>query len=554
MIKNTSLDYYSSRNPLNAQIAENMLDVTLMQKGFESFEKKACNCFSKAYEICKVLIEESPISVWKVPDFYNDAAYIFALGGQTTIMKAVTISIVLILSEHFDEKWRQENQKFLEKLKDGLKNLELSEEKNENVFDKSIRRAKGIENACINAYRTLRRGTDIDYIIPFEEFSTKIINDTRVSVSGENNITREELKKVIEDAVKDAFDKHKKENDEEKEITNEDIKKAWEQALANAKAEIESKIPRFEYDEKNEGLKIITGSDNQKNRNNESLVDIIKTTVKEYLDDELEASDADIDEIFADVYGKDLVDRANREMSEDNKQTNQLPISNIDDSLQQQLADAQKTIEEQTQTIKELQAEKEKLMEQSKQPVISANSEDVEKLKADLEHYKSIYETCYAQVRRYEEELGSIEELDDWQEQLSIKERIILFQALTGCSLKGVDKKVKQASQLAKAKLIARFSGNNPSKIRSGINLLYSEIEEVESKKRKDFSKGTKAAALNVYNFLHLAVEGTTIGSKPNRCQIAMQTIDQTYHLNIDRAVAPPKDESFLIEQEPQDE
>ena len=558
MTTNTSLNYYSSRNPLNARIAENMLDVTSMQEGFYNFERKACFCFLKAYEICKELIEESPVSVWKVPDYYNSATFLYFQGDLSTIMKAVTISIVLILSEHFDEKWRQDNLKFLEKLKDGLNNLQLSDEKNEAAFHKSIMRVKGIKSACINAYETLRRGTDIDYIIPFEEFSTKNINDTRVSVSGENNMSREELMKAIEDAVKDAFHKHKKEIDE-KEIAKEDIKKSWEQALANAKAEIESKIPRFEYDEKNEGLKIITGSDKHNNGKNESLEEIIKSTVKKYLDEEIEASEADIDEIFADVYGKDLVDKVNKEMSaannveENNEQTNQLPIPNTDDNLRHQLADAQKTIETQTQTIKGLQAENEQLKEQSKQPVISAENEDVEKLKSDLEYYRSISETYQDIIKRYEDELGPLEKLDDWKEQLSIKERIILFQALTDCSLKGVDKKVKHASQLAKAKLIARFSGNSPSKIRSGINLLYSEIEEVESKKSGDFSKGTKAAALNVYNFLHLAVEGTTIGSKPHRCQIAMQTIDQTYHLNIDRSVAPPKDESFLIEQEPQD-
>ena len=366
MTTNTSLNYYSSRNPLNARIAENMLDVTSMQEGFINFEKKACFCFSKAYEISKELIEESPVSIWKVPDYYNSATYIYFQGDLSTIMKAVTISIVLILSEHFDEKWRQENQKFLEKLKDGLNNLQLSNEKNEDAFHKSIMRVKGIKSACINAYETLRRGTDIDYIIPFEEFSTKNINDTRVSVSGENNITREELKKVIEDAVKDAFDKHKKEIDEEEEITNEDIKKAWEQALANAKAEIESKIPRFEYDEKNEGLKIITGSDNHNNGKNESLEEIIKTTVKKYLDENT-ATDEDIDEIFADVYGKDLVDQVNREMAaannveEGHEQTNQLPVSNIDDNLRQQLADAQKTIDEQAKTIEKLQAEVEKM-------------------------------------------------------------------------------------------------------------------------------------------------------------------------------------------------
>ncbi len=69
----TSLNYYSSRNPLTARIAENMLDVTSIQEGFVVFEKKAWFCFSKAYEICKELIEDSPVSVWKVPDYYNSA-------------------------------------------------------------------------------------------------------------------------------------------------------------------------------------------------------------------------------------------------------------------------------------------------------------------------------------------------------------------------------------------------------------------------------------------------------------------------------------------------
>lgn len=359
MTTNTSLNYYSSRNLLNARIAENMLDVTSMHEGFSIFERKACICFSKAYEICKELIEASPVSVWKVPDYYNSATFLYIQGDLSTIMKAVTISIVLILSEHFDEKWRQDNLKFLEKLKDGLKNLQLSNEKNEDQLSKTLMRFKGIKSACVNAYETLRRGTDIDYIIPFEEFSTKNINDTRVSVSGENKISREELKKVIEDAVKEAFDKQKKEIDEE-ERTNEEIKKVWGLALANAKAEIESKIPRIEYDEKNEGLKIITGSDKHNNGKNESLEEIIKTTVKKYFDENT-ATDEDIDEIFADVYGKELDGQVNRELSgNDNEEANDLkkdyqaPTTTIDKNLQQQLDEARKTIEEQEATINDL--------------------------------------------------------------------------------------------------------------------------------------------------------------------------------------------------------
>lgn len=204
--------------------------------------------------------------------------------------------------------------------------------------------------------------------------------------------------------------------------------------------------------------------------------------------------------------------------------------------------------------IAELEEENKQLKEQPKQPVISAENEDVDKLKNDLEHYILMYETCQDLVKRYEDELGPVEELDDWKEQLSIKERIIFFQALTGCSLKGADKKIPHASQLAKAKLIARFSGNNPSKIRSGINQLYKEIEDVETKKRDSFSQGTIDAAMNVRNYLHLAVEGATIGSKPQQCKIAMQTIDQIYHFDIPRATPPPKDDNFLKEQKPQDE
>ena len=501
MTTNTSLNYYSSRNPLNARIAENMLDVTSMQEGFINFEKKACFCFSKAYEISKELIEESPVSIWKVPDYYNSATYIYFQGDLSTIMKAVTISIVLILSEHFDEKWRQENQKFLEKLKDGLNNLQLSNEKNEDAFHKSIMRVKGIKSACINAYETLRRGTDIDYIIPFEEFSTKNINDTRVSVSGENNITREELKKVIEDAVKDAFDKHKKEIDEEEEITNEDIKKAWEQALANAKAEIESKIPRFEYDEKNEGLKIITGSDNHNNGKNESLEEIIKTTVKKYFDDELEASDADIDGIFADVYGKDLVDQVNREMAaannveEGHEQTNQLPVSNIDDNLRQQLTDAKKKIDEQAQTINEQQAE--------------------------LKRLTTLNEVLTNQNTRFDEE--NLEMDIDEGTALSIKECIIFFSSIMDCNLNKED-----ISQMNLARLISKFTQWSKESIRPQIVDINTEREK-NAKDHTAFSDGVHQAAVNVCALIENAMTGLKKNPLPYSCKQAVENICKIY-------------------------
>ena len=248
--------------------------------------------------------------------------------------------------------------------------------------------------------------------------------------------------------------------------------------------------------------------------------------------------------------GQEVSPSTQKDISNYLKKTVGLSLEEIETATQSEQTDDE--IEKLNSRIAELEEENKRLSEQHNNPIVATDDKAVEKLKEDLEYYKSLSETCQAQVERYEKELGPIDKLNNWKEQLTIKERIILFQALTGCSLKGVDKKVKHASQLAKAKFIARFSGNNPSKIRSGINLLNSEIEEVETKNGK-FSQGTIDAARNVYNYLHLAVEGATIGSKPHRCQIAMQTIDQTYHLKIDRAIAPPNDDDFLLEREPQD-
>ncbi len=218
-------------------------------------------------------------------------------------------------------------------------------------------------------------------------------------------------------------------------------------------------------------------------------------------------------------------------------------------------------VNSQQERIEELNAEIERLKEmlRLKQTAVSdAECEtlkrQIEELEKDREHYKALAEAGANQLQRYEEILGPASHLDDWKEQLHIKERVILFQALTGCSLKGAEnKQAAQASQQAKANLIARFSGSSPGKIRTVINALNKEIEEVETKKKAKFSDGTTDAAMNVYNYLHMAVEGQTIGSKPQQCQIAMQTIDQIYHLKIDRATPPPAGYDFLIEREPQE-
>ena len=494
-----SLNDYTSRNPLNERIAENMLDLTLLQEGFENFEVKACFCFTTAYEICRQIIDEAPISLWKVPDYYKKATYSFGNGDLVTIIKAVTISIVLILAEHFDKNWQHDNQKFLEKLKDGLNNLQLSEEKNNDVFSKSLLRAKGIKNACVSAYEILRRSTEIDYVIPFEEFSTQVKNDTRIIGSGEINITLEEIKSLIEKTIKDSFDKHKKVIDEEESITNEEIKKAWEQALANAKAEIEGMIPRFVYNEKDEGIQIFTGSGNHNNGYNESLVDIIRTTAKKYLNEQ-SATEEDIDEIFTDVYGKDLVDQVNRNLVDNSEgkayeQTNQLPLSNTQDNLRQQLADAQKTIEEQAKTISEQQSE--------------------------LNRLATLNEVLAKQNARYDEQNPDMDIDEDTA--LSIKESIIFFSSIMDCNLSK-----EEISQMNLARLISKITRWPKESIRPQIVDINTEREN-NVKNHTAFSEGVHQAAVNVCALIQNAMAGLNKNPLPYSCKQAVENICKIY-------------------------
>lgn len=469
------LNYYASRNPLNTIIAENMVDLTMFEEEDSSFEYRACFCFSNAYLICQEMIKESPVPLWRFPDYCNIANYDSQDKDFNIIIKAVTLTIVLIWTDHFDEKWKNKNQKILKKMKDYVMDLHVSGETFNLPGGTEFIKPFVPKSVCATVYDILRRGTDIDYVITFDNIlyqGTRIVDIN--NLGSDNYITREEVERMIGEQVKIVSDQLKNKIDVES-ITDEEVKQMWDDAISKAKEELKGMIPTFDYDEKNETFSI-TSSEKTLN-----------------------------------------------------------------------------TADEQVQITKELKPENKQIMEQcEKQEGISV--EDFEKLKKDLQYYKSMSETCQDLVKRYEDELGPVEELDDWKEQLSIKERIIFFQALTGCSLKGADKKIPHASQLAKAKLIARFSGNNPSKIRSGINQLYKEIEDVETKKRDSFSQGTIDAAMNVRNYLHLAVEGATIGSKPQRCKIAMQTIDQIYHFDIPRATPPPKDDNFLKEQKPQDE
>lgn len=430
---NYPLKHYVSRNPLNAIIAKNMIKVSLLEEGIAPFEYKARFCFSSAYEICKILVEDSPVEVWRLPDLYKKAKFSNSKGDIDTIIQAVTLSIVHILTEHLPQEWKSENQEILDEIFDKINHLYLSDETMHLPGGREMLKPLGARPASVSAYHTLRKDTDIDFVIPFEEF---IYQGTRII--------------------------------DVDETTDEEVKDEWKKALANAQAEIEAKIPQFVYDKQNEGLRIVLGGD------------------------------------------KKGVDFSEKEYK--------------------------------------------KQIEELKTEVDSLQSENLE-LKKEAEHYKSLYEVADEQLKRYKEEFVPLDEMDkfDWHEQFIIKERIIFFQALTGCNLN--EKEKKYANQTQKALLIARFSGNDSNKIRSVINEMSGEIEAVEKGELQEFSEGIRTAALNVYNFLHKAVKGDTFGSKPFQCRQAMENIDKIYHLKLEgkRHLPPPRDNNFLVEPKPEE-
>ena len=162
-----SLSRFTTRTPLNAIIADNMVDVYIMQEGGGIFEARAYKCFNNAYYICKQVVSEDIVPLYKLPDFFKHDAQWNEQEEQDVIMGAVTMSIVYILLEHYDKRWVSANQPFLDKIEERFGNMYIPSDLS--MFDGPFIPA-GIRSACLSAFYKLRRNTDIDYTITAEEF------------------------------------------------------------------------------------------------------------------------------------------------------------------------------------------------------------------------------------------------------------------------------------------------------------------------------------------------------------------------------------------------
>ena len=181
IFKNKDMAYtlkeYASRNELNRRIADNMITITKMQDIPGNFEEKAVHCFNAAYRICRDIVEQqSPVSIYKIQDYCSMANYLYAHDeDHRMIMKIVTISIVHILIEHFDEEWKAGNIEFRKKLNNILVwHMRLkSEEEDKYSMNRAFSRIKFFHPISSGIYDSLCSGTADCVTIPFEEFNPK---------------------------------------------------------------------------------------------------------------------------------------------------------------------------------------------------------------------------------------------------------------------------------------------------------------------------------------------------------------------------------------------
>lgn len=151
-----------------------MVFVTQLQEKYGRFEDKAYFCMSTAYKICRNMIKYSPVPYWRVPDYFSMATYSSRTDENLeTIMKAVTMTIVHILSSHLDKEWQKNNETLIHTISSTVWSLKVAADNKPRALSgmtSAIDRVMGIIPTCGKIFNSMYIGTNINYVIPFEEF------------------------------------------------------------------------------------------------------------------------------------------------------------------------------------------------------------------------------------------------------------------------------------------------------------------------------------------------------------------------------------------------
>lgn len=183
MPQSFNLEYFTKGNPLNAKIADNMVDVQMLQWGNGKYEARAFLCFSRAEAIYNEIMKEDQPPVWKLPTYYETACcgYKGCEGDWGTIFQGVTLSIVLIYMEHCGLSWQEKNKAFIQKMKSYVNDMTLTTE-GEVV---GIKTKFPIVEKFSDVYETLRRDTgkvEFNSLAEFSERVKEVIDENTASV------------------------------------------------------------------------------------------------------------------------------------------------------------------------------------------------------------------------------------------------------------------------------------------------------------------------------------------------------------------------------------
>lgn len=189
-----SLNDFASRNQLNNIIAENMINVPMLQEGVSSFEEKAYFCFYKAYQICYDLVFNGIPYKWKIPDYLKQCRYGSNNKDLVTVMQSVTMSIVVVLLEHCNFPPSHPIIEVIDAIKNAIKGMFIHGENDGFISAEIIQSFRPTE--CIKVSRTIQRGTNIDCKIDTIEFG--FVSNKSIDEFFQNKI-EEAIKKAVDE-------------------------------------------------------------------------------------------------------------------------------------------------------------------------------------------------------------------------------------------------------------------------------------------------------------------------------------------------------------------
>lgn len=153
-------------NDLNAIIAENMQDLSLLKK-CGNFEQYACSCFNCAYEICTMMMLDK-YPQWRFTEFLNMPRKLHS--AYPDEFQIITISIVYILLTHYSDEWQFNNAKLMGWFYDFLQ----CSEKNWGQFT-----SEGLQmyrEKLSHIYETIYKCTEVNIDLTRDEFAPRVLD------------------------------------------------------------------------------------------------------------------------------------------------------------------------------------------------------------------------------------------------------------------------------------------------------------------------------------------------------------------------------------------